>query len=101
MENIISVQEQIVSDAIKKLENKMEDLLIQGLRNKGYEFEDRYELKLFIATYCRCEDYQDKGEKIYFVKDLPFFLHIYKVDSLVNTNKGNSISINYGNYAFL
>ena len=102
MNDIINLQQQLVSNAIKSLENKIEELYVEGLRLKGYEFFDRYELETFIKTYCRCEDYQDRKEKIYFVKDIPFLLHKYEIDVvLVNVHQSNSVTVNYGKYTYL
>ena len=85
------------------LVNQLEDLLIQGLKNKGFEFNNKIELENFIKTRCRKEDYIEKKEHIYYVDNIPFFLHNYEIiyEPITEDNNGIKMTANYGKYAFL
>jgi len=63
-----------------ELNKKLEDYIIEGLKRKGFEFENRLELETFIKNNCRCEDTLHKKERVYFANDTPFFLHKYEIE---------------------
>ena len=87
-----------------QLNKQLEDYMIEGLKRKGFEFENRMELENFIKSNCRCEDRTDIKQRIYFVNDIPFFLHCYEFDMDLNsiqTDGEFKISTNYGHYAYL
>lgn len=98
----------LIADVIgrlsSQLNNQLEDLWIEGLKRKGFEFENRMELENFIGKNCRCEDRTDIKQRIYFVYDIPFFLHYYEMEMDLNpiqTDRGFKMSANYGHYAYL
>lgn len=85
-----------------QLNKQLDDLLIEGLRRKGFEFKDRMELVAFIKSNCRCEDRTGIKQRTYFVKDIPFFLHYYETDLTSNTtDKEVKILASFGRYDFL
>ena len=59
-ENIDLPNYDIIDDVIGRLSSelnkKLEDYIIEGLKRKGFEFENRLELQTFIKNNCRCED---------------------------------------------
>lgn len=52
------------------LNQKLEDLMIEGLKKKGIYFDNRPELIAFVTNNCKCEDNTDLKERIYFANDL-------------------------------
>lgn len=98
----------LIADVIgrlsSQLNNQLEDYIIEGLKRKGFEFENRMELENFIKSNCRCEDRTDIKQRIYFVNDIPFFLYCYEIDMDLNptqTGREFKLSANYGHYAYL
>ena len=98
----------LIADVIGRLSSELnkqlEDYIIEGLKRKGFEFENRMELENFIKSNCRCEDRTDIMQRTYFVNDIPFFLHCYKIEMDLNpiqTDREFKMSANYGRYAYL
>ena len=98
----------LIADVIGRLSSqlnkKLEDLWIEGLKRKGFEFKKRIELENFIKSNCRCEDRTDIKQRTYFVNDIPFFLHCYEIEMDLNpiqTDRELKMSANYGRYAYL
>ena len=98
----------IIHDVIGRLHNdlnkKLEDYVIEGLKRKGFEFKHPIELEAFVKERCRCEDNIDLKEKIYYVDNIPFFLHNYKSEPLQMpsiTDGEYKITANLGTYAYL
>jgi hypothetical protein len=97
---IQNVMSRLYTDLLKKVDEAMEE----GLRLKGFEFENRIELIEFIKTRCRCEDRVDVKERVYYVDDIPFFLHSYGGEmDLKPTTEGRSyiMAATYGGFAYL
>jgi len=86
-----------------ELNKKLEDYMIEGLKRKGFEFENRLELENFIKNNCRCEDTPHIKERVYFANDIPFFLHRYKIEMTapITLNMEVKWFANYGYYAYL
>jgi len=84
---------------------KFEDLWIEGLKRKGFEFENRMELENFIKHNCRCEDRTDIKQRTYFANDIPFFLHCYEIEMnpypIMNDMVEFKMSANYGYFTYL
>ena len=98
----------LIADVIGRLSSQLnkqlEDLWIEGLKRKGFEFENRIELENFIKSNCRCEDRTDIKQRTYFVNDIPFFFHCYEIEMDLNpfkTDREFKMSANYGRYAYL
>ena len=86
------------------LSRKLEDHVIEGLKRKGFEFKHKIELETFVKERCRCEDNIDLKEKIYYVDNIPFFLHNYKSEPLqmpLITDREYKLTANLGTYAYL
>lgn len=101
-EDFKSLHYAIVDQINEGLIRKLESLVIEGLKKKGFEFTDENELRDFIKTRCRRVDHVDKKEHVYFVDDTPFFLHKYEI--IIETPQerdGAKITANYGRFAFL
>ena len=97
------IQNDVISRLSDNLVNQLECLLIQGLRNKGFEFENTIELENFIKTRCRKEDHIEFKKHIYYVDEIPFSVHYYEVifEPITEDNTGVKMTANYGKYAFL
>lgn len=96
--------ESVIAGISSQLNKQLEYYMIEGLKRKGFEFENRMELENFIKSNCRCEDRADIKQRIYFVNDIPFFLHCYEIDMYLNqfqTDREFKMSANYGHYAYL
>ena len=94
----------VIGRLSSELNKKLEDIMIEGLKLKGFEFKNKIELENFIQAHCRCEDNVDLKERTYFVNDIPFFLHKYEMemDTLPFYEEGKySMTANYGRYAYL
>lgn len=101
-------QNNILHEAMNRLANglcqKLDSYFIEGLRRKGFEFDNRIELEQFIKERCRCEDHTDLKERIYYVDDIPFFLHKYEIHLPpvgINDDDSCMLTANYGHYAYL
>lgn len=96
--------ESVMGKLSSQLNKQLEDYIIEGLKRKGFEFENRMELENFIKSDCRCEDRTDIKQRMYFVNDIPFFLHCYEIDMDLNPVQADrefKMSANYGYYAYL
>ena len=60
----------LIADVIGRLSSQLnkqlEDYMIEGLKRKGFEFQNRIELENFIKSNCRCEDRTDIKQRTYF-----------------------------------
>lgn len=86
------------------LNKKLEDYVLEGLKRKGFEFKHQIELEAFVKERCRCEDNIHLKEKVYYVDNIPFFLHKYKSEPLQMpeiTDREYKITANLGTYAYL
>jgi len=90
-----------VNDLTKTLNNKLDEILIEGLKEKGFEFDNRHDLIEFIQYRCSCEDMPDKKERVYYVDDKPFLLHNYESSFQFEGGETNKITGTYGSYALL
>lgn len=107
-ENMDLPNHDIIHDVIGRLSNdlnkQLEDYVIEGLKRKGFEFKCKAELGAFIKKRCRCKDNVDLKERVYYVDDIPFFLHNYKSEPLQMpsiTDREYKLTANLGTYAYL
>jgi hypothetical protein len=94
----------LINDICNNLNNQLQDYIVVGLKRKGFEFKNKLELEQFVKDRCRCEDSIDLKERVYFVDDIPFFLHNYKIKIDLNPiteNRCTKMSANYGCFAYL
>ena len=94
----------VIGSISSQLNKKLEDYMIEGLKRKGFDFENRFELEKFIKSNCRCEDRTDIKQRTYFVNGIPFFLHCYEIEMVSNpfaNDREFKMSANYGSYAYL
>lgn len=95
---------EVIGRLSSQLYKQLEDYMIEGLKRKGFEFENRMELENFIKSNCRCEDRIHIKQRTYFANDIPFFLHCYEIEMDLNpiqTDGEFKMSSKYGSYAYL
>ena len=94
----------VIGRLSSQLNKQLEDYMIEGLKRKGFNFQNRIELENFIKSNCRCEDRTDIKQRTYFVNDIPFFLHCYEIEmdlTPITTDREVKMSANYGRYTYL
>ena len=98
----------IIHDVIGRISNdlnkQLEDSVVEGLKRKGFEFKHKIELEAFVKERCRCEDNVDLKERVYYVDDIPFFLHNYKSEIITDPSiKGDTYKVvgELGTFAYL
>ena len=99
METTQQLTEQIIND----LNNKFDEIIIEGLRLKGYSFDAFEELSIFIKENCICADYFPTKQKTFYVKGVPFLLHDYNqiIEPIDYTTRETKITATYGSYKYL
>jgi hypothetical protein len=97
-----------IGDVIGRLTNdintQFDNYIVEGLKRKGFVFKSKFEIESFIKSNCRCDDHYDIKERIYYVNDIPFFLHRYeiKTDLTPITENGTiKVSAICGEFAYL
>ena len=96
----MDIQSEIINEAIKGLSNEFDNIVIEGLRLKGFEFDNQNDLHNFIKENCKAHDYPHHYTKIYYVKDIPFLQHNYSLQMPDFTEDFKGV-INYGTYKYL
>jgi len=96
----MNLKEQITEEITKKLSNKFDDIIIEGLKLKGFEFDNENDLRNFIKQNCSCEDNLSIQQRVYFVNGIPFLLHNYEIIIEPITEK-TTLTANYGTYRYL
>jgi hypothetical protein len=93
----------VTSRLISDLHKKLEDFIIEGLKRKGFEFENVIDLENFIKERCKTEDNIQKEQKTYFVDNVPFFLHNYKIEisNVMQEDRDYVLRANYGSHVYL
>jgi len=93
-----------LNDISVKLAKQFDDMVIEGLKIKGFEFDTILELTEFIKSNCSSVDYQDKKERIYYVDGVPFLVHKYEpivdVEPKITDDK-ISMTATFGSFAYL
>lgn len=103
---INSITNKINSD----INNKLEQLFLDGLKLKGYEFKDldnpMNKLKLieFVQRYCSKVVNSSNTEETYTVKGEPFLIHVkpeIRIETYKEINGSIKISCDLGYYTFV
>lgn len=91
----------LISDVSSKLSNTIDDLFKEGLKRKGFEFKNDYELKDFIIK--NCKGIKKDNEITYYVNNIPFFFYVYPSCDFSNIFKDGKYTaeFNGGRYAYL
>lgn len=93
----------VVNSLSEGFVSKLENLIIEGLKRKGFEFESRIEIENFIKKNCECLDNVSLQERVYYVNSIPFLLHHYGVivDPFIKDRSVISVDATYGSYEYL
>lgn len=70
---------QRIEELYDKLHYKINEIVVEGLKKKGFEFKNKFEVEQFIVANCRCVDNTETKQRIYFVNNTPFLMHNYEV----------------------
>jgi|GEM_PF-2692781 len=87
-----------------ELRRQMDDVVIEGLERKGFEFKHRGEMEIFIRERCHCEDNIAFKQRIYFVDKEPFLFYDYSADPNLKFDHDDNkvmISASAGKYRYL
>jgi hypothetical protein len=97
------IQEQITNEITQGLSNEFDKIFLKGLDLKGFTFENRIDAEKFIKENCRCADDLHNQQKTFYINEIPFLLHVYKIEiePIVNFERKTSITANYGYYKYL
>lgn len=99
----MSIQEEITKQLVSKLHQEFENTFKEGLKLKGFEFDSKIDFENFISKNCRCEDYQAEKRRVYFVNEIPFFVHYYEpvFEPFQFENNSVTLKANQGTYKFV
>lgn len=99
--NIHDLQKSILDNIKSKVTKKLDDLIIQGLKLKGFEFNNHIELQDFIKSNCKTIEAKDCSYSIYLVNDVPFLFHNKPKNFPLIFIKGDEIKSELGEFSFL
>ena len=96
--DIENFQESMMDKMASALNNKLEEIFIEGLRLKGYDF-NKNELVQFIKKHVTSIGIEN--ETIYYVDNIPFLL--YNCNNKLNYDFSIEprIFVDYGSYSYL
>jgi len=97
-------EEKLNLEVCNKINSKIEATFIEGLKIKGFEFESEKDLFSFVKENCKCVDSPHLSERVYYVNEIPFLVHYYKItmDFKYSDNIENNPFIeDFGSYSFL
>lgn len=99
----MNIQELIIKNLTEGLCNKFDDVFLEALSKKGFEFKNRKETEEFIKENVTCIDNLQEKQKVFYVNGVPFLLHEYKsvLSEVVIINNCPTIKGEYGSYAYL
>lgn len=99
----MDIQKQITDKLINNLYDKFDEIIIEGLRLKGHEFDSRQQIETFIKQHCKCIDDFIEGIKFYYVDGNPFLEHHYdNINPEIVNHKGViEINASLGYYRFV
>ncbi len=75
----MEIQEKITKQVIKEKEDSLRHLIIESLKQKGFEFKNDEELKEFLKEKCIVKDDLDNKTRTYLVNDIPFLIEYYEM----------------------
>jgi hypothetical protein len=87
----------------KSITEKLDAVLIEGLKRKGFEFAHKAELIEFVKSNCRCEN-RTYNERVYYVNDIPFLFHKDKPEMNFDINEAPgtlSMKATVGEFCYL
>ena len=76
--DLINQQDVLIDMIIQDHNRKLDEIAKEGLRLKGFEFNNDSDLIEFISKRCSCIDYSQKKRKVYYIDGDPFLVHDYE-----------------------
>ncbi|CAB4147578.1 hypothetical protein UFOVP514_36 [uncultured Caudovirales phage] len=95
--SIESIQDKLMDGLLNQYQNKINNLFKEGLKIKGFEFENESDYLSFISINCR--GFSKGNETTYYVNNIPFFFYVTPVFDY-NFDISNP-SLDFGKYSFL
>ena len=98
------LKEEFLHRISSDLRSQLDEVIINGLKLKGFAFPNNLELEIFIIRHCRCEDNIEQKQKVYYVDDIPFLLHNYasKIErQSANQSRSYIFSASLGSYSYI
>ena len=86
------------------LASRLDEVILTSLKAKGFIFENKYELTLFIKEHCTCEHYLPAKQKKFFVDGVPFLMYDYNTEIDLSHDKNlrtTQFTAHLGSYTFL
>lgn len=72
-----SIQDKIIKEASDQLSVKLDEVIIEGLKRKGFEFYNKHDITHFIKERCESKVFLELKQKVFYVDGNPFLLHHY------------------------
>jgi len=100
-----SLQSELIKKVSSEINNKVDSVITEGLKRKGYSFDSENELLNFIKTNCSCIENRDVKQRLYIVDNNAFLLWNYDqeidVKKHFNPEMILSMSMSVGSFEFL
>lgn len=97
-------QSTMVNNMISNMQNILDDACIEGLKRKGYVFDNRRDLELFVVSNVVCNIYPNNGKRLYLVNNIPFLEYFPNMEvdwPILNENRETKINAKLGTINFL
>jgi hypothetical protein len=95
--SIEAIQDKLMDGILTQYQNKINNLFKEGLKRKGFEFENESDYLSFISINCR--GFSKGNETTYYVNNIPFFFYVTPVFN--NNFDILNPSYDFGKYSFL
>lgn len=93
--NFQEFQNSMIQKFSNKISEKIDEIILEGLKLKGFEFEHKIELIDFIKTNCNCIILEGEEEsKYFFVNNDPFLILQFNND-LSNLTFDEKLNFSY------
>jgi len=92
------------SKLLDKVNKQLNEKLTEGLKKKGFDFDNESALHEFVKNHCRCENNVDLKQRTYYVGEVPFLVNNYDTSSpftFEEHNKKVNVKTNFGTYEYL
>ena len=91
-----------MEEAVQLMNDELDEVIVKGLKRKGFEFNSMKELSEFIKERGRIEVAADSENKTYYIDEIPFLICIPNADHSFNFAVDYS-TINYtiGQFSYL
>lgn len=98
-QELMSIQNELIVEKMTlSIKKSLDEIVIQGLKNHGYTFNDIDSLIEFIKKNCQLRETIDSNDKIYYVKEKPFLL--YRKSYELEFNKESMVA-SVGSYRYI